>query len=333
MTGEDLIVEGIAGLDREGESKSLTATTETPPETIWVLASAHALVLLDDGIVGDPMEKVTLESIQWKLGKNDVISPKESEKGHRQNIQVRRRFQFSSALKRQSSVSYLNHHHFSHAKTLVSVKGAPETLRKMYSAIPDNYEETFKFFTRRGSRVLALGYKFLKDGLSGDQINNLTRESVESDLIFAGFLVFTCPLKEDSKECLRQLNESSHRCIMITGDNALTACHVAREVYIVDRDVLILDVREDGKGEDDLVFKSIDEKTQIAVDPTKPVDAEILERYDICLTGPAMTQFMNKPSWKDVLEHTWVYARVSPSQKVIVSIRLVRYVFTIDRGL
>ena len=29
--------------------------------------------------------------------------------------------------------------------------------------------------------------------------------------------------------------------IMITGDNALTACHVAREVAIVKRDVVILD--------------------------------------------------------------------------------------------
>lgn len=38
---------------------------------------------------------------------------------------------------------------------------------------------------------------------------------------------------------------------MITGDNPLTAVHVARDVEIVDREVLILDLREgtkDGKG-------------------------------------------------------------------------------------
>lgn len=35
---------------------------------------------------------------------------------------------------------------------------------------------------------------------------------------------------------------------MITGDNPLTAAHVAAEVEIVDRDVLILDLKEGAKS-------------------------------------------------------------------------------------
>lgn len=315
LTGEDLVLEGVSVADANGANTTLIPATQVPNETSWVLASAHALVQLEDGIVGDPMEKETLKALAWQLGAHDTVSPIANEKGRRQNLQIRRRFQFSSALKRQSSVSNLVHPDFTHHRGFVAVKGAPETLKTMYTSIPKNYEDSYKYFTRRGSRVLALGYKFIEEPLSSDQINNLTRESVESQLTFAGFLVFTCPLKEDSREALKELNESSHRCIMITGDNPLTACHVAREVYIVEREVLILDVKEAGRNESDLNFRSVDDKIQIDVDPSQPLDQSILDKYDLCLTGPAMSQFMGKASMTQLLEHTWVYARVSPSQK------------------
>lgn len=60
--------------------------------------------------------------------------------------------------------------------------------------------------------------------------------------------MFHCPLKPDAISTIKDLNDSSHRCVMITGDNPLTAAHVAMEVEIVDREVLILDHRE---GSDD----------------------------------------------------------------------------------
>ena len=43
---------------------------ETSRETILCLVAAHALVTLDDGtLVGDPMEKTTLDALEWTLGK------------------------------------------------------------------------------------------------------------------------------------------------------------------------------------------------------------------------------------------------------------------------
>ena len=34
---------------------------------------------------------------------------------------------------------------------------------------------------------------------------------MEKDLVFGGFLVFNCPLKDDAASTIRMLNESSHR--------------------------------------------------------------------------------------------------------------------------
>ncbi|KAG0089409.1 hypothetical protein BGZ93_009872 [Podila epicladia] len=313
LTGEDLVVEGVCGIDVM-DPQQLIQPEQAPRSSRHVLATAHALVQLEEGLVGDPMERVTLEALKWKVGRHDNVYPDNSF-NKSEHLLIRRRFQFSSALKRMSTISTLTSPEFKTTKLFVAVKGAPETLKNMYSQLPKHYEDTYKQFTRRGSRVLALGYKYLPDGLNTDQINALNRDNVESQLVFAGFLVFHCPLKEDSAEAIKQLNESSHRCVMITGDNPLTACHVARQVDIVNRDVLIMDVREDGRGEDDLVWKSIDETKVIDLDPTKPFDSTIFRDYDICVTGPAMAQYENKPNFAELIRHTWVYARVSPGQK------------------
>lgn len=337
LTGEDLVVEGIAGLglghsgtdtprESDGAHSRMTAVKDAGMETTLVLATAHALVKLDEGdIVGDPMEKATLTALGWSLGKNDILASKPSNAatgGVLGSVQIKRRFQFSSALKRQSSVATINATDVKTGRklrgTFVGVKGAPETIMKMLVDVPKDYEETFKYFTRRGSRVLALAYKHLTtDGeLGASKINELKREKVEADLAFAGFLVLQCPLKDDAKKAVRMLSESSHRVVMITGDNPLTAVHVAKEVEIVDRDVLILDAPEHSvHGEESLVWRSVDDKIRIDVDPTKPIDPEILETKDLCVTGYALNKFKGQVGWKSILRYTWVYARVSPKQK------------------
>jgi cation-transporting ATPase 13A1 len=332
LTGEDLVVEGIAGLgladsdvadtkEADGAHSTMVAVPQASIETQLVLATAHALVKLDEGeIVGDPMEKATLTSLGWGLGRNDILASRNKNSGTQGTVQIKRRFQFSSALKRQSSVAMVNGISKTGKKvkgTFVGVKGAPETIMKMLVHVPADYEETYKFFTRKGSRVLALAYKQLTvdSELGSGKINELKREKVESELNFAGFLVLHCPLKDDAKEAVQMLNESSHRVVMITGDNPLTAVHVAREVEIVDRDVLILDAPEDNAGGQKLVWKSVDDKISIPVDATKPIDADILKSKDLCVTGYALAQFKDQAGWNSLLRHTWVYARVSPKQK------------------
>lgn len=328
LTGEDLVVDGIAGLflgrqdvptEKDGAQSLLTRITDTGLETELTLATAHALVKLEEGdVVGEPMEKATLQSLGWTLGKNDTLSPK---MGGSATVQIKRRFQFSSALKRQSSVATAVTTDRQTGRktkgTFVGVKGAPETIRRMLVDVPPKYEETFKFFSRNGARVLALAYKYLStnDEVSQKRINDLKREEVECELHFAGFLILQCPLKDDAIKAVRMLNDSSHRVVMITGDNPLTAVHVARQVEIVDRDVLILDAPENDDSGERLVWRSVDDKVNIAVDPTKDLDPAILKEKDLCVTGYGLAKFRDQKAFHALVRHTWVYARVSPKQK------------------
>ncbi|KAJ3071425.1 hypothetical protein HDU98_005354 [Podochytrium sp. JEL0797] len=306
LTAENLIVDGVSGLGKD--TKSLIKPLEIPKQTALVLAAAHALVLLDDGIIGDPMEKNTLESIEWNLGADDFVRPKNPAQGSHVELKILRRFAFSSALKRMSTLSLLNDN--GKPQVFIAVKGAPETLRSMYKTLPADYDEVYKYWARRGSRVLALGYRVATE-LKASKIRDVTRDSVESDLEFAGFLVFFCPLKPDSADAIEMLNNSSHRCVMITGDNALTACHVAKEVKIVSKDVLILDVR----NEDELTWQSVDESVNFDVNVEVVKKDPRLAPYELCATGRGLAAIFNKPCFDALLPRLWIYARVSPSQK------------------
>lgn len=197
------------------DPKQLVPIQECSKETTLTLATSHALVLLEDGtLVGDPMEKTTLEALGWQIGKGqldtahvkrprrthslmvpslcflsgDLVTPKaDHETPHKAEITMKRRYQFSSALKRMSTVSYVPEG--KSKKTLVSVKGAPETLKTMYATVPDNYDETYKWFTRRGSRVLALGWKHM-DNISANEVGPFSAGSIcyfasDSELLFA----------------------------------------------------------------------------------------------------------------------------------------------------
>lgn len=92
--------------------------------------------------------------------KDDNIAPANiAESNHDAHVHVHRRFQFSSSLKRMSTISVVTVN--STPRVLIAVKGAPETLKAMYRSVPDEYEATYKWYAQRGSRVLALGYKYM----------------------------------------------------------------------------------------------------------------------------------------------------------------------------
>jgi cation-transporting ATPase 13A1 len=63
----------------------------------------------------------------------------------------------------------------------------------------------------------------------------------------------------------------------------------------------------------------------IPVNFSQPLDRSLFNQYDICITGAAMKLYTSHPSWIDIVQHAWVYARVSPSQKEFILTTLKKF--------
>merc|ERR1711968_339698 len=123
------------------------------------------------------------------------------------------------------------------------VKGSPEAVGSLLAdgAKPVWYTQCYESLAKRGLRVLALAYKDLKSPSNlSDPAGSYTRETVESNLLFGGFIAFECKVRADSGIVVASLTESGHKVSMLTGDSLLTSIHVAREVEILSKKQLYL---------------------------------------------------------------------------------------------
>ncbi|KAG5035830.1 hypothetical protein AAZX31_04G187300 [Glycine max] len=301
LTSDDMEFSGVVGLN--GTTDLESDTSKVPVRTVEILASCHALVFVENKLVGDPLEKAALRGIDWSYKSDDKAVPK---KGTGQPVQIVHRYHFASHLKRMAVVVRIQEEFFAF------VKGAPEVIQDRLIDIPPSYVETYKKYTRQGSRVLALAYKSLDD-MTVSEARSLDRDIVESRLTFAGFVVFNCPIRSDSATVLSELKESSHDLVMITGDQALTACHVASQVHIISKPTLILGPTRNGEGYN---WVSPDETENIHYSE-KEVES-LSETHDLCIGGDCIEMLQQTSAHLRVIPYVKVFARVAPEQKELI---------------
>lgn len=195
--------------------------------------------------------------------------------------------------------------------------------------------QTYLEYSRRGARVLALAYKNFGK-LETLAARELKREDVEKDLTFAGFLIISCPLKQDSKAAIKELVKSSHKVVMITGDNPLTACHVAKELRFTRKTVLILTsstTKDVYDQEPHFVWQSINEDEVFQIDEKNYT--KLVKDYDLAITGDGLKYLYEHKHdyYLNIVPYISVYARFAPKQKefVVTTMKSLGY-FTLMCG-
>ena len=119
-------------------------------------------------------------------------------------------------------------------KQRLLVKGAPDRLLEMCHRVRDNgeereldaelWEQRIHALSERGLRVLALAEKPVQD------IHELSDEHVEEGLVLLGLVGLLDPPRDEAIAAVKDCLAAGIRPVMITGDHAVTALAIARQL-------------------------------------------------------------------------------------------------------
>ncbi|PNJ69460.1 ATP13A4 isoform 4 [Pongo abelii] len=339
LTRDGLDLWGVVSCDRNGfqEVHSFASGQALPWGPLCAaMASCHSLILLDGTIQGDPLDLKMFEGTTWEMAFSGddlhikgvpahamVVKPRRTaSQVPVEGIAILRQFPFSSALQRMTVIVQEMG-----GDRLAFMKGAPERVASFCQpeTVPTSFVSELQIYTTQGFRVIALAYKKLEND---HQTTTLTRETVESDLIFLGLLILENRLKEETKPVLEELISARIRTVMITGDNLQTAITVARKSGMVSESqkVILIEANEiTGSSSASISWTLVEEKKHITYgnqDNYINIRDEVSDKgregsYHFALTGKSfhvISQHFSSLLPKILINGT-IFARMSPGQK------------------
>lgn len=279
------------GLDMYGVvPKTVTNTLQIPLKQIerlqfdnllYAMVTCHSITLMNGEMKGDPLDLKMFESTGWKLEeanvsddtKYDLLFPTvvkpPSNKGSNlqlllqnqsesaletldissHDIGIVREFSFTSSLQRMAVIT----RKISDKNFNVYCKGSPEMIATLCrpETIPTDFNEKLNFYAQQGYRIIALAYKSLDRKMTYPKIQRISRDKVESELEFLGFVILENRLKPGSEKVIKILNDANIRTIMVTGDNILTAVSVAKDCDMIADDQSIIIVNSRWKNDEE----------------------------------------------------------------------------------
>ncbi|WP_037970274.1 cation-translocating P-type ATPase [Streptosporangium amethystogenes] len=199
-------------------------------------------------LMGDPTETAMLRAAA-ELGASPAPTGQTTQRLHQ--------FHFDPALKRMSTIDQRDN------GVWVDTKGAPEAVLPHCSTIMESdgeiqsltparrrdVEQAVDAHARRGLRVLAVATRSLDPA----QPPPSQREDAERELTLLGLVAMHDPPRPEVAEAVAHCHTAGIRIIVVTGDHAMTAAAIARQVGIVgEHPSVITGEQLDAMSENDL---------------------------------------------------------------------------------
>jgi Ca2+-transporting ATPase len=221
--------------------------------------------------IGDPTE-AALITASTKLG---TRSPREDE----ENPELQE-FSFDSVRKRMSSVRKFDD------RVVLCMKGALGSILSISKHIYKNgkaeviteqdseaIQKASVAYAQKAMRVLAFGYRELQENTQ-----DYSMEDVEKNIIFLGLMAMSDPPKEGVKEAIEKAHEAHIKTYIMTGDHALTAQAVGKQISLsrTDKEVMVITGEELAetpdeklqtimKGNESLIFSRVSPEDKLRI--------------------------------------------------------------------
>ncbi|HBR22780.1 MAG TPA: ATPase [Nitrospiraceae bacterium] len=146
-----------------------------------------------------------------------------------------------------------------HGKKIIFAKGATEKLFDMCTTclisetlIKKDFVKFADTMAKQGLRVLAMAYKEMPD-----DTEEITHQDIESGLILTGLQGMIDPPREEVRQAIEGCRRAGIRTVMITGDHAITAQAIGRQLGIVREESHALTGKELEVISDDELFNKV----------------------------------------------------------------------------
>ncbi|EGZ08658.1 hypothetical protein PHYSODRAFT_318641 [Phytophthora sojae] len=296
------------------EDSNMLATTQ------YALATCHSVGSLDGKLVGNEVELRMFEATRWTLVEREGSQPvAKSPAGD--ELEFIKRFDF-------------DHHRMSMSvvvrdrktgQIFVFCKGSYERMQQLSKpdSVPSDYKSVADQLAKDGCYVLGLSYRRLPSNWTNDQIDAFlaNRDAVDEGLSLLGLILFRNELKEDTTDAIAQLKAGDIRVVMITGDNAMCGCYIARNSGMVapDSRVILGDVERTGSGVNaklgDVEWRDVDSGVIIDHQAVKNM-AINGDDVELALTGAAFNRLKSLGEMSHLLFHVRIFSRMTPDDKV-----------------